>query len=55
MRIERFPRQKSFIQQLLEREKDQLDQSESVEAFFHHMVGQMDPIQARIPYELHIR
>jgi protease IV len=55
VRIERFPRQKTFIQQLLEREKDQLDQSESVESFFHHIVGQMDPVQARIPYELHIR
>jgi protease IV len=58
--IERYPREKSFFQQLLERERDTLNQSRiessiSVEAFLHHLVGQMDPIQARIPYELHIR
>jgi hypothetical protein len=44
----------------MERERDTLNQSRiessiSVEAFLHHLVGQMDPIQARIPYELHIR
>jgi protease-4 len=58
--IERFPREKNFFQQLLERERDTLSQSHiessmSVESFLHHLVGQMDPIQARIPYELHIR
>ncbi len=55
VRIERYPREKSFLQQLLEREKDQFNESETVESFLHHIVGQMDPIQARIPYELHIR
>lgn len=55
VRIERYPREKSFLQQLLEREKGQFNESESVESFLHHIVGQMDPIQARIPYELHIR
>jgi protease IV len=55
--IERYPREKGFFQQLLERERDMLNQSrvESIEGFLHHLVGQMDPIQARIPYELHIR
>jgi protease-4 len=55
VRIERYPREKTFLQQLLEREKDQFNESESVESFLHHIVGQMEPIQARIPYELHIR
>jgi protease IV len=55
VRLERFPREKSFFQQLLEREKDQLTESRSIESFLHQIVGQMDPIQASIPYELHIR
>ncbi|MGD0304332.1 MAG: signal peptide peptidase SppA [Candidatus Acidiferrales bacterium] len=55
VRIERYPRQKSFLEQLLEREKDQLNESESIESFLHHLVAQMEPIQARIPYDLRIR
>lgn len=53
--IERYPRQKSFLQQLLEREKDQLNESESVESFLHNLVAHMEPIQARVPYDLRIR
>jgi protease IV len=53
--IERYPRQKSFLQQLLEREKDQLNESESLESFLHELVAHMEPIQARIPYDLRIR
>jgi protease-4 len=55
VRIERYQRQKSFLEQLLEREKDQLNQSESVESFLHELVAHMEPIQARIPYDLRIR
>jgi protease IV len=55
VRIERYPRQKSFLQQLLEREKDQLNESESIESFLHNLVAHMEPIQARIPYDLRIR
>ena len=51
----RFPEEKSFLQQLLEREKDQMEESQSIESFLNHLVGQMEPIQARVPYELHIR
>src|SRR5580698_493816 len=55
VRIERYPRQKSFLQQLLEREKDQLSESESIESFLHNLIAHMEPIQARIPYDLRIR
>jgi protease-4 len=55
VRLMRFPEEKSFLQQLLEREKDQMEESQSIESFLNHLVGQMEPIQARVPYELHIR
>jgi protease-4 len=55
VRLVRFPEEKSFFQQLLEREKDQMEESQSIDSFLNHLVGQMEPIQARVPYELHIR
>ena len=57
VRIERFPREKPLLQQLLERGTDQedLSSSQSLDAMLRHIVGVMGPIQARIPYELHIK
>ncbi len=55
VRLVRFPEEKSFFQQLLEREKSQMEESQSLESFLNHVLGQMEPIQARVPYELHIR
>jgi protease-4 len=55
VRIVRLPEEKTFFQQLLEREKEQLNQSESLEASLHRILSLMEPIQARLPYELHIK
>ena len=35
--------------------KTQHERIESLEAMINHILSQMDPIQARMPYELHIR
>lgn len=55
IRIVRFPEEKTFLQQLLEREKEQTAHTESLEAVLRRIVGVMEPVQARIPFELHIR
>ena len=54
VRLVRFPRERSLFQQLLERQKQMMDESESLEVTLRRMIGTMDPVQARIPYELHI-
>jgi protease-4 len=54
--IVRYPVEKSFFEQLLEREKDNnMSESASLEFIVRHIVSQMQPVQARMPYELHIR
>jgi protease-4 len=54
--IVRYPEEKSFFQQFLEREKDNnMSESQSLESMINHILSQMDPVQARMPYELHIR
>jgi protease IV len=54
--IVRYPEEKSFFQQFLEREKDNnMSESQSLESMIDHILSQMEPIQARMPYELHIR
>ncbi|MFZ0641978.1 MAG: signal peptide peptidase SppA [Candidatus Acidiferrales bacterium] len=54
--IVRYPVEKSFFEQLLEREKDNnMSESASLESVLRHIVSQMEPVQARLPYELHIR
>src|SRR6202050_2507114 len=55
VRIVRLPEERTFFQQLLEREKEQLNESESLQATLQHILGLMEPIQARLPYELHIK
>ena len=55
VRIVRLPEEKNFFQQLLEREKEQMNESRSLEATLQHILGLMEPIQARLPYELHIK
>jgi protease IV len=55
VRIVRLPEEKSFFQQLFEREKEQMNQSGSLEATLQHILGLMEPVQARLPYELHIK
>jgi hypothetical protein len=51
----RFPEEKNIIEQLLQREQDDVTQSRSLEETVRRLVGMMDPVQARIPYELRIR
>ena len=52
--IIRYPQEKSLIEQLVQREKD-LTESRSLEEMARRIVGMMEPVQARVPYELHIR
>ena len=53
--LERFPQEKTFWQQFLERQTDQMSESESLAASLRHIVGVMEPVQARVPFELHIK
>jgi protease-4 len=53
--IVRFPQEKSLFQQLFEREKQMMNESESIELVLRRLVSVMDPVQARVPYELRIR
>ncbi len=46
---------RNIIQELLQREQDNITESRSLEETVRRLVGMMDPVQARIPYELHIR
>jgi len=65
VRIVRFPEEKSFFQILFERERDQLTEQESasarplsapsLDALIRKLVETMEPVQARIPFELRIR
>lgn len=55
VRIVRYPEEKSIIEQLIERERSDLMQSRSIDETLRRIVGLMEPVQARIPYELHIR
>ncbi len=65
VRIVQFPEEKSFFQMLFERERDQWAEgrwsavngvnARSLEAMLRMIVSTMEPVQARIPYELHIR
>jgi protease-4 len=63
--ILRLPEEKSFFQVLFERERDQLTESRwpsarsldpaALDKILQNIVAAMDPVQVRIPYELHIR
>jgi protease-4 len=54
--IVRYPEEKTFFEQLLEREKDNnMSEQQSLESIVQHIVSQMEPVQARMSYELHIR
>lgn len=55
VRIERFPQEKTFWQQFFERQADQMSESESLAAKVRRIAGVMDPVQARVPFELHIK
>jgi protease-4 len=55
VRIVRLPEEKTFLEQLFERQKEQMRESESIEATLQHIMGLLEPVQARVPYELHIK
>jgi protease-4 len=55
VRIVRFPEDKTFWEELLERQNDQLNEGRSLDEVLRRIVGMMEPVQARIPFELHIR
>jgi protease-4 len=65
VRIIRFPEEKSFLQMIFERERDQLAEGESanappvsarsLDAMLRKIADTMEPVQARVPFELHIR
>ena len=55
VRLVWYPEEKSLIEQLVQREKEDLMQSRSIEETLRRIVGMMEPVQARVPYELHIR
>ena len=55
VRLVRFPEERSLLQQLLEREKQMMEESETLEVTLQRIIGGMDPVQARISYELRIR
>jgi protease IV len=63
--IVRLPEEKTFFQVLFERERDQLTEGRwlgaraldpaSLDKILQEIAAAMDPVQVRIPYELHIR
>jgi protease IV len=55
VRLVRYPEERGFFQQLMQRERDTMNESQSLESMLQHIVSQMEPVQARVPYELHIR
>ncbi|HUO33558.1 MAG TPA: signal peptide peptidase SppA [Candidatus Acidoferrum sp.] len=55
VRIELFPREKTFFELLLEKQRDQMSQTLTLDETLKHLVGMMDPVQARMPFELRIR
>ena len=55
VRIVRFPREKTFIEMIIDRQKDQMSQAETLDKMVRRLTRVMDPIQARIPFELHIQ
>jgi protease IV len=57
--IVRLPEERTFLQILLEREKDQFTNSQTsdatLEATLRRLAATMEPVQARMPFELRIR
>lgn len=53
--IERFPKEKTFFELLMEKQRDQMSQARTLDETLQHLVGVMEPVQARLPFEIHIR
>jgi protease IV len=54
VRIVRFPEEKNLLEQLFERDTDGTDESHSLAGIVRRLTGVMEPVEARIPFELHI-
>jgi protease-4 len=54
VRITRFPEEKSFFEMLLGRERDEMSQAQTLDGMLRHIAHIMEPVQARLPYEMHI-
>lgn len=55
VRLVRYPEERNFFQQLMQQNKERMEESRSLESMLRHIVSQMEPVQARMPYELRIR
>jgi protease-4 len=53
--IVRLPEERSVFEQLFQREVDQMRETRSLDAALRQLVGVMEPVQARVPYQLIIR
>jgi protease IV len=53
--IARYPEEKNFWQLLFEKEADEMSESESLEATVRRIAGTLDPVQARVEFQLRIR
>lgn len=55
VRIVNFPKEKTFFEMLLERQRDQMSEARTLDETFERLVGTMEPIQARMPFNLRIQ
>ena len=51
----RFPEEKSLFEMLFESENDEIGEFGSLDATLRRIAGVMEPVQARVPYQLRIR
>jgi protease IV len=55
VRILWFPKEKSFFELLMEKQRDQMAQDRRFDETLEHLVEMMEPVQARVPFEIRIR
>jgi len=51
----RFPEEKGLFEMLFERENNEIGEFGSLDATLRRVAGAMEPVQARVPYQLRIR
>ncbi len=54
VRIVRFPEEKNLLEQIFERDTNGADESHSLARMVRRLAGVMEPVEARVPFELHI-
>ena len=55
IRIVRFPKEKTFFELLMEKQREGMAQAQTLDETLQRLTTMMEPVQARIPFELHIR